>query len=379
MSNRRNLRVAIVGGSIAGLGCAAAIARAGVEVEVFERAPMRDRSLGAGMRVDLGLLAAVTRAAGRSPPHLVLRARRLARAGRVSDVPFSLTVSAYHLVREHLRAAVPDACCRFGHEVVGADASDPTAVRLRFADGAVRSFDAAVCADGRRSVLRSLVSRARGGAPTYAGYVLWRGFVEERHLPQPARARFFDVPSEHVLVHGRQQFVAYPVPGEHGEDTVGRRRLNWGWYHGVAEEQLRRDFAERRVGAPPQGFPAHTPGPEAVTALLRDAEQIWPSEPVEVVRASADARALSLHVVYEHVPDRLAVGRIALAGDSGHLASPITAAGGQMALLDAIALEEAFTRHGADVAAALRQYEAARLAAAISVVSNGWSAGALLR
>ena len=55
---------------------------------------------------------------------------------------------------------------------------------LRFADGSSAAYDLLVCADGISSHARAVLQpQAR---PAYAGYVAWRGTVDERQL---SRAR----------------------------------------------------------------------------------------------------------------------------------------------------------------------------------------------
>ena len=63
----------------------------------------------------------------------------------------------------------------------------------------------------------------------YAGYIAWRGLVEEPDLPEEAAAllrdrfTFFEYPNSHMLV--------YLVPGAHGGLLrVGGGCYNWVWY-----------------------------------------------------------------------------------------------------------------------------------------------------
>ena len=54
--------------------------------------------------------------------------------------------------------------------------------------------------------------------------------------------------------------------------------------------------------------------------------------------------------------DRVAAGRLILAGDAAHMASPRTTVGAHTGVLDAAALRDAFTAHPGDVDAAIRAY-----------------------
>lgn len=71
------LRIGIIGGSLAGLACAAVLERAGAEVAVVERSTVDFADRGGGLGVDLELVKAVTGDPGEAPPHLVHRSRRV--------------------------------------------------------------------------------------------------------------------------------------------------------------------------------------------------------------------------------------------------------------------------------------------------------------
>ena len=70
----------------------------------------------------------------------------------------------------------------------------------------------------------------------YAGYVAWRGLVDEPELTDEAAAllrdrfSFFEYPNSHML--------AYLVPGEHEAIEPGKRRYNWVWYRNAADHRL---------------------------------------------------------------------------------------------------------------------------------------------
>ncbi|MDI9701328.1 hypothetical protein QM312_35925, partial [Burkholderia cenocepacia] len=72
--------------------------------------------------------------------------------------------------------------------------------------------------------------------PTYAGYVAWRGLVDERTLPEQVlvllRERFtFQQGDRHL-------FLTYLVPGADGTNEPGKRRVNWVWYRRLASDRM---------------------------------------------------------------------------------------------------------------------------------------------
>jgi 2-polyprenyl-6-methoxyphenol hydroxylase-like FAD-dependent oxidoreductase len=80
--------------------------------------------------------------------------------------------------------------------------------------------------------------------------------------------------------------------------------------------------------------------------------------------------------VAEYLPPRLVRERVALAGDAAHVASPMTGAGFQNALLDVAALTACLgSASAATVPAGLIRYEQERLSQARQLVSSGMSWG----
>jgi 2-polyprenyl-6-methoxyphenol hydroxylase-like FAD-dependent oxidoreductase len=73
----------------------------------------------------------------------------------------------------------------------------------------------------------------------------------------------------------------------------------------------------------------------------------------------------------QYKPSRLITGRVALAGDAAHAASPMVGGGFRHSLYDVRALAQAITAVGspAEVPGALDRYQQARLAAAVRHVT----------
>lgn len=371
------LRIGVIGGSIGGLAAAICLLRTGADVTIFERAARRDRTTGGGLGVDIDLMARVTRVGERPPPHIVLTSSRSVRAGGEVERPVMRAVSAYHLLRDHLRAQVPDDRYLAGCEVRSIEPGPTGPSALWLGDGRRHVVDAVISADGWRSLGRDLVGH--GEPPRFAGYVLIRGLVAEHALPDAAHGELFDVPRMHTVHLPCHRFIAYPTPGAHGERTTGQRRLSFGWYFGISEERLRRELLPSlRDPARCTPIPPTPPAAEVAAALAEEAAAVWPEELAAAVRAAREEGVLLIHPVYEHLPARMAAGRVALVGDAAHLASPISAAGARMALQDALALEEAFGQEGADVTAALRRYEAARLDGVSAIVASARAQAAAL-
>ena len=242
----REIRVGVVGGSIAGCAGALAAARAVPEasIVVFERSAgsLRDRGAGIGIQnerfgelVEAGFVDA-------SLPRTTNTAREWYAWDRDSDdsghgdgggksglgkliwaQPFPFSGYNWGHLHRSLRGRLPSQVSYRGDARVVSAVATGAGASVALADGSVEHFDLLLGADGYRSVVREAMFP--GVVPDYAGYLCWRGlsdFAEVEGLPRDA---FFTVgfPGGHM--------VAYPIPADDG-----RLRFNWVLYSMVPPE-----------------------------------------------------------------------------------------------------------------------------------------------
>src|ERR1700692_1861765 len=237
------LRIVVAGGSIGGLCAGGALRGAGFDVKVYERVagPMETR--GAGIVVQGELIDLLrTHGAGALPTtHCTVR-RYLSPEGgegQVHRAPQNFTsweaiyrtlADAFPADRYHRGAALTDFDNREG------------AVQAHIEGHGVVEADVLVPADGaqsptRRRFLPDLSS-------TYAGYVAWRGTLDEADAP-PDLVRFFDDAFTFSEARSAGHILAYFIPGDGADTTPGKRRLNWVWYVCVGEADLPRLLIDR--------------------------------------------------------------------------------------------------------------------------------------
>ena len=316
------LRVAVVGGGIAGLAAALALRQRGVEATVYERAPAL-REVGAGIALwpnatralrALHVLDEVAARSGRAESVQILRpdGRLLAQISTARPDAPSLCVRRPDLLAALADPLPPEALC-LGASLVGAETA-ADGVTLRFADGTEVRADLVVAADGLRSTLRGALVGAV--EPRHRGYTVWRGVA-----PHP--------------------------PGWPSADACevwddGRRFGLFGLGHGQAYWYV---CASR---------PAGERAPDERAAALAQVVEWHPAIPQTV--QSTPAAATSRHDVYDRrVRGRRAAGRAVLVGDAAHGMTPDLGQGGAQGLVDAVELARALTA-GPDPDAALAAF-----------------------
>jgi 2-polyprenyl-6-methoxyphenol hydroxylase-like FAD-dependent oxidoreductase len=366
-------RVIIAGGSIAGLFAGALLHRLGFAVDVCERSGEALASRGAGIMPHPELFEALAQAGAAADETICVPiVGRIAfdRDGTIlgKHAMPQLAMSWDQLYRL-ARAALPEACHHAGRAVAGFD-QDEDGVTVRFADGARKRADWLIGAEGIRSTVRRLLLPEL--EPAYAGYVAWRGLIEERRMSAEARAILCDRLA--FCLSPGEQMIGYPVPGADEAIEPGRRRYNVVWYRpadeaaGLPRLLTGRDGRSHDVSIPP-GHVAH----EVVAELYGDADALLAPCCAEVVRLSQEP---FIQAIYDFASPRLVFGRVILIGDAAFLARPHAGMGATKAARDALSLARALA--GADPTTALLDWERRRLRYGHAVVERArWLAGHL--
>jgi 2-polyprenyl-6-methoxyphenol hydroxylase-like FAD-dependent oxidoreductase len=365
----------VIGGSMSGLFAAILLRRSGWEADIYERVDVGLIGRGAGI-VTHAEMRAVLRAAGCDPSHDlgvdVTMRRTLDRQGRVAgECACPQTLTSWDRVFRMLRAEFPGDRYHVGKGLARIHQAGDR-VTAHFADGSSAEGDLLVGADGFRSNVRGEVLPEV--KPTYAGYIAWRGLVDESALPPKVHADIFD-----AMVFGlppNEQFISYPVAGRDNDLRSGRRRCNFVWYRPAEEAtELRRLLTDASGQFHALGIPPPLVRDDVI-ASLRDASRSLLAPQLDAVVSLTPQPFLQ--PIFDVETTRMAVGRVALIGDAAFLARPHVAAGVTKAAEDAMALAKALGADD-DIAVALAAFEHERIPQNRRIMQRGRDLGGYLQ
>ena len=347
------MRVAIVGGGIAGLAFALALRQRGVECRVFESA-REVKELGVGITLlphgmreltALGLEERLRAVAIENEEsvfynrhgQLIYREPRGRFAGY--DHP-ELGIHRGKLHRALYEAAVerlPAGSIETGRRCDGVE-QDEGGVTVRLGEDTFRA-DVAVACDGFNSVVRRQFYP--GERPAFTGINTWRGVTRRKPiLGGRSYLRIGTVDTGKIVI--------YPIVDD--VDGAGNQLINW--------------MAEMRMPGEPMNDWNKPGRVEDFIGIYRDWHFDWLDVP-ELIRA-ADT-ILEYPMVDKDPVARWTFGRVTFMGDAAHPMYPRGSNGAAQALIDARTLAEELAK-GGDPRDALAAYEARRLGPTSKVV-----------
>jgi 2-polyprenyl-6-methoxyphenol hydroxylase-like FAD-dependent oxidoreductase len=352
------LKIAIVGAGLGGLSVAIGLARAGHEIEIFEKAPEL-REVGAGMTLwsnatqalrYLGVLDTCL-AQSASLQHLQLR---FAAGKAFMEIPVeefatpavamrradlqSILVRALPSGRLHLDSACTGIC------------EDAAGIRLRFAresEFAQDPFDIAIIADGARSVLRDTVVEAR--PLRYQGYVVWRGiaYLAEGEWPAGLLTETWGTGRRFGCLPGHAGQVYW-----YATENRTRSTLAEPWSQPIPVRFAKEELLERFAG--------------------------WHEPIARILNATPNGTSVCNPAFDRSISRGWSRGRMVVLGDAVHPSSPNLGQGGCMALEDAAILSRVLASCAPqDYASAFATYEKLRRGRVRNIVRRSRMIGRL--
>lgn len=343
------LRIGIVGGSIASCSAAILLGRAGHDVTVYERSRGAMVGRGGGIATTSAVLNGLIErdfldedfpnwATTEMP--FVIRTPAETRLGYSPwAMPTDLRVFHWSVLWDNLRRRVPNDLYHEGCRVVDARSVAASSVMLQLEDGSEKEFDLVLFADGYQSLGRRLLFP--DVRLQYRGYMLWRGLLPEGQLADSAplgrrlpRLAYPNLPGHIVL---------YFIPNDHGSTKEGERIANWAAYIPLSSDELPSFMIDRygqlRTGTIPPG----TMRPQEEQRLKQLMVDNLPTYYGDLVAATEDTYVQLIYTVDLPGYHR---ERMCLIGDAGMVVQPFTGSGVFKGYQNVTDLLEAIDRHG---------------------------------
>jgi 2-polyprenyl-6-methoxyphenol hydroxylase-like FAD-dependent oxidoreductase len=373
--SQRLRRALVIGGSVSGLLAALCLRRRGWEVEVCERSPVPLTGRGAGIMTHPELrraLAGLGLDTERDFGVPVAGRLVLDRAGAsIARRAYPQIATSWNRVFEMLSGALGGEAYRLGHDLQRVS-QDDGGVTAHFADGTARLGDVLIGADGFRSAVRTqLLPEVQ---PLYAGYVAWRGLLDEAAAVQALTEEVFGRLS--FYLPPGEQLLGYPVAGPGNDLRPGHRSWNVVWYRPADEA---RDMPRLLTDEEGRTHELSIPPPliaGSVVAEMREAAARL--LPPQLRAAMALVRQPFLQPIYDLESTSMAMGRVALVGDAAFVVRPHVGAGVSKGAEDAAALAACLDAEPT-IEGGLRAYEARRIGIGRQLVARARRLGCYLK
>ncbi|MEM6253896.1 MAG: FAD binding domain-containing protein [Cyanobacteria bacterium P01_D01_bin.156] len=362
----------VIGGSLAGLFTGILLRSIGWKVDIYERSSHDFSSRGGGIVLQPEILAAFHQAnvTYEEPLGVVANERLYLKPdGSIAQrMTMRQTLTSWNLLYGTMRRHFPNHHYHVGKTLTEIQQTDDQ-VTATFADGTQATAALLIGADGADSTVRQQLLPSY--QPSYAGYIAYRGLVNESDLSEKTAALlterfvFQQLPNSHIL--------QYVIPGENESLVPGKRRFNWVWYVNYDEvtelpKILTDKTGQQRDASVPPGLMA-----PAIEQQMQDyASQVLAPPFQTLVKATQEPFVQAIRDL--GIP-QMAFGRVALVGDAAFIPRPHTAAGVSKGAANALSLAEALVSHNHNVKQVLEMWETDQLWLGMNLWRRGQELG----
>ena len=326
----------IIGGSMAGLFAATALSKKGWDISIHEKVPVPLSGRGAGIATYDELADLVFKATSNNN---VLGTTAKSRVSLdingkiINSYDYPQVYTSWQYLFSILREQISNDDYFMGDDCIKIEQNEDKAIAF-FENGKKKETDLIIVANGIKSELRTYVDNK--AYPQYAGYVGWRGVVNEEEISKNSLetlSNYFIV----VLPYN-QQIASYPIAGE-GKNPfkIGERRINWIWYKPVPQKKLKEILLGKSGKQFEDGIPPNEIREEIVNDLFKEAEEKLPPQLVELVKITKQPL---IQPIFDLQSMKMKNGRVVTIGDAAFTARPHVGMGVTKAAMDAFTLSE---------------------------------------
>ena len=326
----------IIGGSIAGLFAATALSKKGWDISVHEKVPVPLSGRGAGIATYDELADLVYKATNNNNVLGTTAKSRVSldiNGNIINSYDYPQVYTSWQYLFSILREQISNDHYFMGDDCIKIEQNEDKAIAF-FDNGKKKETDLIIVANGIKSELRTYVDNK--AYPQYAGYVGWRGVVNEEEISKKSLetlSNYFIV----VLPYN-QQIASYPIAGE-GKNPfkIGERRINWIWYKPVPQNSLQEILLGKSGQQFEDGIPPNEIREEIVNDLFKEAEEKLPPQLVELVKIT---KKPLIQPIFDLQSIKMKNGRVLTIGDAAFTARPHVGMGVTKAAMDAFTLSE---------------------------------------
>tara|TARA_B100000900_G_scaffold16457_1_gene12996 strand:+ start:435 stop:1640 length:1206 start_codon:yes stop_codon:yes gene_type:complete len=326
----------IIGGSMAGLFAATALSKKGWDISVHEKVPVPLSGRGAGIATYDELADLVFKATNNNNVLGTTAKSRVSldiNGNIINSYDYPQVYTSWQYLFSILREQISNDDYFMGDDCIKIEQNEDKAIAF-FDNGKKKESDLIIVANGIKSELRTYVDNK--AYPQYAGYVGWRGVVNEEEISKKSLetlSNYFIV----VLPYN-QQIASYPIAGE-GKNPfkIGERRINWIWYKPVPQNSLQEILLGKSGQQFEDGIPPNEIREEIVNDLFKEAEEKLPPQLVELVKITKQPL---IQPIFDLQSIKMKNGRVVTIGDAAFTARPHVGMGVTKAAMDAFTLSE---------------------------------------
>ena len=326
----------IIGGSMAGLFAATALSKKGWDISVHEKVPVPLSGRGAGIATYDELADIVYKATNNNNVLGTTAKSRVSldiNGNIINSYDYPQVYTSWQYLFSILREQISNDNYFMGDDCIKIEQNEDKAIAF-FDNGKKKETDLIIVANGIKSELRTYVDNK--AYPQYAGYVGWRGVVNEEEISKKSLetlSNYFIV----VLPYN-QQIASYPIAGE-GKNPfkIGERRINWIWYKPVPQNSLQEILLGKSGQQFEDGIPPNEIREEIVNDLFKEAEEKLPPQLVELVKIT---KKPLIQPIFDLQSIKMKNGRVLTIGDAAFTARPHVGMGVTKAAMDAFTLSE---------------------------------------
>ena len=326
----------IIGGSMAGLFAATALSKKGWDISVHEKVPVPLSGRGAGIATYDELADLVYKATNNNNVLGTTAKSRVSldiNGNIINSYDYPQVYTSWQYLFSILREQINNNDYFMGDDCIKIEQNENKAIAF-FDNGKKKETDLIIVANGIKSELRTYVDNK--AYPQYAGYVGWRGVVNEEEISKKSLetlSNYFIV----VLPYN-QQIASYPIAGEgRNPFKIGERRINWIWYKPVPQNSLQEILLGKSGQQFEDGIPPNEIREEIVNDLFKEAEEKLPPQLVELVKITKQPL---IQPIFDLQSIKMKNGRVLTIGDAAFTARPHVGMGVTKAAMDAFTLSE---------------------------------------